>query len=291
MNIDGTQIAPLRGAAAESTGYSVLILTRNEAVNISRCLDSLQACDDIVVLDSYSSDATLQVCERYPVRTFERQFDTFAGQRNWAIDTVPFRHPWVLHLDADECMTPALHHELLDVVARDEKSAYLLANKLMFMDRWIRHASMYPYYQARLLRIGESRFVQTGHGQTLGPTARGVGTLREPYLHYNFSKGISDWLSRHNRYSSDEAKRIASLRMPWSRALVSAFRGATRQERQQSRKRLADSLPARPLWRFLYLYFLRRGFWDGGPGFHYCMLMAIYDYLIVLKTKEVRSQE
>ena len=291
MNTDGTHATPVISSPAESAGYSVLILTHNEAVNIGRCLDSLQACDDIVVLDSYSSDTTLHVCEQYPVRTFERQFDTFAGQRNWAIDNVPFKHAWVLHLDADECMTPDLHRELLDVVSRDEMSAYLLANKLIFMGRWIRHASMYPYYQARLLRIGESRFVQTGHGQTLGPTMRGVGTLREPYLHYNFSKGISDWLSRHNRYSSDEAKRIASLRMPWSKAIIGAFRGATRQERQQARKRLADSLPARPLWRFLYLYFLRRGFLDGGPGFHYCMLMAIYDYLIVLKTKEVRSQE
>lgn len=289
MNTDAKHSTPVIGAAAESAGYSVLILTHNEAANIGRCLDSLQACDDIVVLDSYSSDATLQVCGQYPVRTFDRQFDTFAGQRNWAIDNVPFKHAWVLHLDADECVTPDLHRELLDVVSRDETSAYLLANKLIFMGRWIRHASMYPYYQARLLRIGESRFVQTGHGQTLGPTARGVGTLREPYLHYNFSKGISDWVSRHNRYSSDEARRIASRSMPLGKALIGLIRGATPQERQQARKRLADSLPARPLWRFMFLYFVKGGFLDGGPGFHYCMLMAIYDYLIGLKSKEMRS--
>lgn len=291
MKPDTHETRTTTAGADKATGYSVLILTHNEAANIRRCLDSLTECDDIVVLDSYSSDTTLQCSQAYPIRTFQRHFDTFADQRNWAIDNVPFKHQWVLHLDADECMTPSLHRELLGVVSRDENSAYLVANKLMFMGRWIRHASMYPYYQARLLRLGESRFVQTGHGQTLGPTARGVGTLREPYLHFNFSKGLSDWLSRHNRYSSDEANRIASHRMPLSKALIGAFRGATRQERQQARKRLADSLPARPLWRFLYLYFFRRGFLDGGPGFHYCMLMAIYDYLIVLKTRELQSRD
>jgi hypothetical protein len=271
-------------------GYSVLLLTFNEAGNIGRCLDSLHECDDVVVLDSFSSDGTVEIVQARPVKFFQRSFDTFAGQRNWAIDSIPFKHPWVLHLDADECMTPALHGELLATVSQDEKSAYLLANKLMFMGRWIRHASMFPYYQARLLKVGESRFVQAGHGQTLDHAVRGVGTLKEAYLHYNFSKGISDWLSRHNRYSSDEARRIASHRMPFSEAIAGACRGATRQDRQQARKRLADALPAKPLWRFLYLYFIRRGFLDGGPGFHYCLLMAIYDYLIVLKSKELPAR-
>lgn len=271
-------------------GYSVLILTFNEAANIERCLDSLSECDDVVVLDSFSTDGTVECVRSRPARLFQRTFDTFAGQRNWAIDSVPFKHRWVMHLDADECMTPALHRELLTVTSRDDKSAYLLANKLMFMGRWIRHASMFPYYQARLLKLGESRFVQAGHGQTLDHTARGVGTLTEPYVHYNFSKGISDWLSRHNRYSSDEAHRIASRSMPWGEALVGALRGASGQDRQQARKRLADSLPAKPLWRFLYLYIMRMGFLDGGPGFHYCLLMAFYDYLIVLKSKELQSR-
>jgi hypothetical protein len=273
-----------------SAGYSVLILTYNEASNIERCLDSLRECDDVVVLDSYSSDGTVECIQTHPVRLFQRKFDTFAGQRNWAIDTVPFKHQWVLHLDADECMTPALHQELLAVASWDEKSAYLSANKLMFMGRWIRHASMYPYYQARFLRLGESRFVQTGHGQTLDHAARGIGTLKEPYLHYNFSKGISEWLNRHNRYSSDEARRIVSQHMPWGKAVIGVFRGATHQDRQQARKRLADSLPAKPLWRFLYLYFVRMGFLDGGPGLHYCLLLATYDYLIALKSKELRAQ-
>jgi glycosyltransferase involved in cell wall biosynthesis len=269
-------------------GYSVLILTYNEAANIERCLESLAGCDDVVVMDSFSTDETPAHLERRQVRVFQRVFDTFAGQRNWAIDNVPFKYPWVLHLDADECLTPALDREIRKVADRDEKSAYLLANKLMFMGRWIKRASMYPYYQARLLRIGESRFVQTGHGQTVGSTSRGVGTLREPYLHYNFSKGISDWITRHNRYSTDEAARIGSRSRSWIGAMKQAICGRTQQEKQQGRKRLADAMPCRPVVRFGYLYFWRLGLLDGMAGFHYCMLMAIYDYFIRLKCREAR---
>lgn len=271
---------------AKDRRYSVLVLTYNEIDNIRRCLDSLADCDDVVVLDSHSTDGTVEYVSTRAARLFHRTFDTFAAQRNWALDNVTFKHPWVLHLDADECMTPALHSEIGDAVSRDEKSAYLVANKLMFMDRWIRHASMYPYYQARLLRQGESRFEQRGHGQTLGETTRGVGTLREPYVHYNFSKGISDWIARHNRYSSAEASRISSQNGSFGRAILAAFAGKTAQDRQQGRKQIADFLPARPLVRFVYLYLWKLGFLDGTAGFHYCCLMAMYDYMIRIKCTE-----
>jgi glycosyltransferase involved in cell wall biosynthesis len=272
--------------AAKDRRYSVLIITYNEIDNIRRCLDSLDDCDDVVVLDSHSTDGTAEYVSTRAARLFQRTFDTFAAQRNWALDNVSFKHPWVLHLDADECITPALHSEIGDAVSRDEKSAYLVANKLMFMGRWIRHASMYPYYQARLLRRGESRFEQRGHGQTLGEATRGVGTLSEPYVHHNFSKGISDWITRHNRYSSAEASRIVCRNGSLGRAIREAFAGKTQQDRQQGRKQVADLLPARPLVRFAYLYFWKLGFLDGAAGFHYCCLMAIYDYFIRLKCRE-----
>jgi len=216
---------------------------------------------------------------------WQREFDSFSAQRNWGIDTIPFKHAWILHLDADEEMTPALHEEIEAVVGRDEKSAYLIANRLIFMGRWIRHASMYPHYQARLLKRAESRFTQTGHGQILGEAVRGVGTLREPYIHHNFSRGVSDWMTRHNRYSSNEAARIVRE----GRARPAAGVGASSQTRQQQLKRLADRLPCKPLLRFFYLYVLRGGFLDGRAGFDYCVLMAFYDYLTRLKVREART--
>lgn len=267
--------------------YSTLILTFNEEDNLPRCLDSLADCTDVIVLDSYSSDRTVAIAESRGVRVFQRRFDTFAAQRNWAIDTVEFQNPWILHLDADECMTPALDAEIRDAVSRDEKSAYLVANKLIFMGRWIRHASMYPFYQARLLRLGESRFTQQGHGQVLEYASRGVGTLREPYIHYNFSRGVADWLARHNRYSADEARRLVDHRQPLSASLASLCGAATPEQRQQAFKRLADNVPLRPLVRFLYLYVWKLGFLDGQAGFDYCVLMSFFDYLTRLKAREL----
>lgn len=270
--------------------YSTLILTRNEAHNIERCLASLAACDDVVVLDSFSTDETCKLAETMGARVFQRAFDSFAGQRNWAIDNVPFRHEWVLHLDADECLTAALHRELEAVTEADAQSAYLLANKLMFMGRWIRRASMYPFYQARLLKRGEARFTQRGHGQVLARADRGVGMLREPYIHHNFSKGIADWVDRHNRYSSQEAERIIGLTHDGGLGAATTLPGGSRETHQQTVKRLADSLPCRPLLRFLYLYVLRGAFLDGRAGFDYSMLVAFYDYLTRLKVRELRGR-
>jgi glycosyltransferase involved in cell wall biosynthesis len=266
--------------------YSALILAKNERENIVRCLESLHGCDDVVVLDSGSTDGTHDAAVGRGARVFTREFDTFADQRNWAIDTIPFAHAWVLHLDADECLTPALHDELLRVTVADAKSAYFLANKLIFLGSWIRRSSLYPYYQARLLRLGESRFEQIGHGQHLAFATRGSGRLREPYLHYNFSKGIADWVERHNRYSSDEAHQAGADQRSVYALLTDMARGKSTESRQQAKKLLADRVPFRPFVRFLYSYIWRGGFLDGRAGFHYCMLMAFYDYLTRLKRRE-----
>jgi glycosyltransferase involved in cell wall biosynthesis len=267
--------------------FSTLILTMNERANLARCLDSLAGCDDIVVLDSGSDDGTQQLALERGARVFSRRFDNFAGQRNWALDHVTFKHPWVLHLDADESITPELQAELEDVSRRDALSAYLLANKLIFMGHWIKRSSMYPYFQARLLRLGEARFEQSGHGQHLAYATRGVGRLRQPYIHHNFSKGISDWVERHNRYSSDEARRLLRERGAHRVHILDLVLGKTAESRQQAKKRLADSIPCRPLVRFLYSYLWKGGFLDGRAGFHYCALMAIYDYLTRLKYREL----
>lgn len=269
--------------------YSVLILTRNEAANIEHCLASLPHCDDVVVLDSHSTDDTCARAQRMGARVVAREFDSFAGQRNWAIDNVVFRHPWVLHLDADECVTPELHAEIEAVTQKDAHSAFLVANKLIFMGKWIRRASMYPFYQARLLKLGEARFTQHGHGQVLAHAERGIGKLSEPYIHYNFSRGVSDWVERHNRYSSLEAQRLARGGTTLLGSLKDTVAGESSEARQQGLKRLADALPSRPFIRFFYLYIVRGAFLDGRPGFDYCVLMAFYDYLIRLKASELQA--
>jgi glycosyltransferase involved in cell wall biosynthesis len=263
---------------------SVLILTRNEEQNLPACLASVKWCDDVVVLDSCSTDRTVGVAKSAGVRVFERTFDDFATQRNYALDEIPFRHSWVFHLDADERFTEPLRRECAAEIAEDRYSGFLVPSKLMFMDKWLRWSGMYPVYQMRLMKLGEIRFIQAGHGQREADAKRGVGKLREPYLHYNFSNGMDDWRQKHDRYSTKEAEESLREReegtVGW-RDLI----GSDPVGRRRALKRLSMRLPLRPALRFLYMYVLRLGFLDGKPGLVYCRLLASYERMIVTKLK------
>jgi glycosyltransferase involved in cell wall biosynthesis len=270
---------------------SVVILTFNEEANLPACLAAVGWSDDIVVVDSFSQDRTVDIARRQGARVYERVFDDFATQRNFALNTVSFRHDWILHIDADEIVTPALRDEILRAIQSDRFDAYRVPSKMIFRGRWLRYSGLYPSYQVRLGHRDRLRFKQVGHGQREDLPADRVGTLLEPYLHDCFSKGLTDWVGKHNRYSSDEA--LATLR---SRQVSRwcDWRGLLAREptrRRRALKDLAGRLPLRPSLRFLYMYVLRRGFLDGSAGLTYCKLLAMYEYLIVLKTRELMDVE
>jgi len=268
-------------------GISVLILTRDEEASLQRCLQSVGWCDDVVVLDSYSTDRTAEVAGGSPARLFRRRFDDFAGQRNYAIDHIPFKHDWVFHLDADERFTAELLQECRQVIAEDRHSAFLVPSKMMLWGRWLRFAATYPVYQMRLMKLGEVRFVPHGHGQREGVAARGVGVLSNPYLHHSFSKGFTEWFQRHNRYSSLEAAQcLLELRTGDARWADLLSRAPV--TRRRALKRLSSRLPFRPWAKFLYMYFVRLGFLDGYAGLTYCSLQAVYEYMISAKLRELQ---
>jgi len=269
------------------TPISVLILTRNEETGLADCLRSVGWCDDVVVLDSYSTDRTAQIAAEHGARVFRRRFDNFAAQRNYAIDNIPFRHDWVFHLDADERFTDELLEECRRVIAEDRHSAFLVPSKMMLWGRWLRHAAAYPVYQMRLMKLGEVRFVPHGHGQREGEADRGVGVLRNPYLHHSFSKGFAEWFERHNRYSSLEAAQcLWELRAGEGRWSDLLSRSPV--TRRRALKRLSARLPFRPWLKFVYMYFLRLGFLDGYAGLTYCSLQAVYEYMICAKLSELQ---
>lgn len=222
-------------------------------------------------------------------KTYQRAFDNFASQRNYALEHLPIKHSWVLHLDADEEVIPALKDEIARVVQQGAFPAYRIASKMMFMGKWLRYSGLYPSYQVRLGRIDKLRFKQVGHGQRETLAAEEIGTLKQPYLHHGFSKGLEDWKERHDRYSTDEAK--ASLdelkkgKVDW--AGLFSLKETTR--RRRALKQLSVRLPFRTQFRFLYMYFFRLGFLDGRAGFAYCRLLATYESWIVLKMRELRG--
>lgn len=264
--------------------FSILILTKNEEINLSACLDSVAWCDDVVVLDSLSTDRTREIASASGARFFEREFDDFGSQRNHALDNIPFKYPWVFHLDADERFNEELRLDCEKAMLEDEHSAFFVPNRIIFLGRWIRRSTQYPYPQVRFLKIGEVRFAKAGHGQREDQVERSLGSIRSAYDHYNFSKGIGDWVAKHNHYSDEEAglAMVDAGPMPWSHL----FKGGI--ERKRAMKDLLTRLPFRWVFKFLYLYILRLGFIDGYPGFIYCVLQSYYDFLITIKIRERR---
>jgi glycosyltransferase involved in cell wall biosynthesis len=255
--------------------FSVLILTLDEERDLPRCLASVRECDDVVVLDSGSRDRTVEIARSAGARVFTRAFDDFAGQRNHAQRVIPFHHPWVFHLDADEQMTPALAAECAAAAHRDDLDGFLVAPKMIFAGRWIPHCTDFPAYQARFVRAPGFQFVQVGHGQREAPHMR-LAKLRENYLHVLDGGGEAEWLEKHRRYAAAEARehsRAASFR--WSELFT-----ANRLRRRRALKALSYRFPARPPLRFVYQYLLRGGFLDGAAGLRYCRLLARYERFV-----------
>lgn len=271
-----------------STPVSILILTQDEEANLPRCLDAIGWCDDIVVIDSGSTDQTITIAQAAGCRVITRPFDNFAEQRNYGLEKAAFRHPWVLHLDADEVMTPELLEEIEKVLETTTLDAYRIPSKTMFMGKWLRYAGMYPVYQVRLTRLGAFRFKQIGHGQKADIEANQIGTLNHAYLHYSFSKGLDDWFAKHNRYSTDEAHEALSGLSSGKIDLGKLF-SSNAAIRRATIKKLSYRLPFRSWLRFFYMFFFCQGFLDGKAGLAYCQLLAIYEKMIDLKMKELKN--
>jgi glycosyltransferase involved in cell wall biosynthesis len=268
---------------------SVVILTLDEEINLAAALDSCAWSDDVHVVDSGSRDRTADIARARAVPVHVHPFESFGAQRNWAIDHVPLRHDWVFHLDADERFTPELVREIDAVLARNPQEAgFFVANQMILDGTWIRHASGYPTYQVRLFHKARLRFTDHGHGQrerTLAPGAT-IGTLRSPYLHLNFSKGLDDWQRRHERYALLEARQIAAARGTPFRAADLLARDPV--VRRRALKRLASGLPGRPALRLLHSLVIQRAFLDGRAGLKYARLLARYERMIAANLRALR---
>ena len=268
---------------------SVVILTQNEEINIQRCLDSVSWSDDVLVIDSFSKDRTVEISRRQGARVIQRVFDDFSSQRNFATEQGNLKHDWVLHLDADEIVTPELQAELSRAVSGG-KDAYRISSKLIFCGKFLRHAGLFPWYQVRFGRKQALRFKQVGHGQreTLEPSR--IGTLKASLLHFNFSKGLADCMDRHNRYSTDEAHHNVYSNVDDDVRSLDLLSIAT-DRRRRAAKKIFRRLPFRATIRFIYMYLFRGGILDGKMGLTYCRLLAWYEGLIVLKEREIRAHE
>ena len=269
---------------------SILILTKNEELDLPGCLASVAWSDDVHVFDSCSTDRTADIARRAGVHLAERLFDNYAAQRDAALEQLPFKYEWVFLLDGDERSTPELAKEMRAAVAAApaDLNAFRVRRRDYFLGAWLRHAQIMPFY-TRLVRRGRIRYTRAVN-EVLEVKGR-TGDLSEPFDHHPFSKGLVRWVDKHNLYSTMEARIVAERSFRADASWKLALLGKDFHQRRRAQKSIFYSLPARPLVRWLYILLYRGGVLDGYPGLTYATLQAFYEYLIVLKTRELRSSQ
>ena len=271
----------------------VLIPVKNEAGNLPRCLASVRWAAEVWVVDSQSTDGTVAIAEAHGARVVQFAFNgTWPKKKNWALANLPFAHPWVFILDADEVLPSEAEEEFRAIVTAPEAQAscagYWINRRFFFMGQWMRHA-YYPNWNLRLFRHALGRYeklteLPTGSGDNEvhehviveGPTSR----LRSEMEHYAFPS-IDVFVEKHNRYSNWEARVACSGADNADLQLGAA-------DRRRRLKQLARRMPFRPFLRFAYVYFWQRGFLDGRAGYYFARLHAMYESLSIMKTRELQ---
>jgi len=237
---------------------SIVIITYNEEPNIRRTLESVRWADEIVVVDSGSTDKTVAICKEYTDKVIYREWLGFSSQKNFAIDNT--KGEWVLSLDADEPIEPELGDEIRRIVAStDALDGYRIPRKTYFLDRQIRHGGWYPDYNLRLFRKGKGRFGKRAVHETIKVDGR-VGTTEHALLHYAYPD-LASYMTSINKYSSLAVhvlaeKGISRFKVGWVNIIF------------------------RPLATFMLKYFLRLGFLDGKPGL---VLNLFHSYYVFAK--------
>ena len=269
---------------------SVLILTKNEEQDLPGCLASVTGwCDDIHLFDSFSTDRTVEITQAAGCVITQRKFDNWSAHQNWGLVNIPFKHPWVLYIDADERVSPELRDAAL-AAGRPEaaESAFRLRRRDFFSDgTWLKHAQISPFY-LRLFRPEKMRYERLVNPVSIvdGP----IGDIGGFLDHYPFSKGVVFWIERHIKYADLEAKTIQVNRAQGGEfSLIKAFTAKEFSVKRYHQKELFYRMPFRPLIKFGYMFFARRAFLDGRAGITYACLQSIYEYFIVLKQRELEG--
>ncbi|MDX1904219.1 MAG: glycosyltransferase family 2 protein, partial [Thermonemataceae bacterium] len=240
---------------------SVSIITLNEEKNIARCLESLQGiADEIVVVDSYSTDQTKQICEKYQVKFIEQNFLGYVAQKNFA--DAQTKYDWILSLDADETLSEKLRTEILYLKQNTPSNeAYQMPRLTNYIGKWIKHTDWYTDKKIRLYKKNIAKWEGKDLHEQIA-TQVAIGTLKGDILHYSYYS-ISQHITQLNKFTDIAAK----------------------EAQQRGKKAPLFKVFLNPLWKFIYSYFLRLGFLDGYKGFLVCAISAFATFSKYIKIK------
>jgi glycosyltransferase involved in cell wall biosynthesis len=276
------------GYPVKSSPVSVMIFTLNEEIHLPSCLESLSWCDDVIVIDSFSTDRTEEICLGADVRFYQHAFEGFGKQRNWALDNARPKYDWVLILDADERVPTELADEIRSIVLSETNAvgAFRVRRRFQMWGHWLKYSSLYPTWVVRLIHKDRVRYINRGHAET--QEVRGeIRDLNNDLIDENL-KGIAEWFERQNRYSSKDAE--YELSHESSSLKITDVVSGDPLARRAAIKRLAARMPARPFWYFLYSYFFKLGFLDGRDGLMFCLMKAMYQRMIIIKKYDIKKR-
>jgi glycosyltransferase involved in cell wall biosynthesis len=246
---------------------SAIVVCFNEQDRIADCLESLRWCDEIVVVDSFSTDRTPEICRRYTERFYQRAWTGYREQKAYA-HSLATEH-WVLSVDSDERVTAELKQEILDSLARDgdEYAGYAVPRLVYYLRRWWWRGGWYPDYDVRLFRRERATWGGSEPHEKILVDGR-VRRLRNPLEHYTY-RNIDDHIQRINCFTSISSGELKKAGRRWRRSDVIL----------------------RPAVRFVRSYILQRGFMDGFPGFYVALSSAVYVFLKYAKLWELELEE
>ncbi|MFN6559887.1 MAG: glycosyltransferase family 2 protein [Nostoc sp. ChiSLP01] len=279
---------------------SVLIPAKNEQANLPACLTSLSRADEIFVVDSQSTDNSVEIANSYGANVVQFKFNGhWPKKKNWSLDNLPFRNEWVLIVDCDERITPELWEEIEQVINQDEYTGYYLNRRVFFLGKWIRYGGKYPDWNLRLFQHKKGRY-ENLHTEDIPNTGDNevhehvilqgkVGYLKNDMLHEDF-RDLYHWLERHNRYSNWEARVYYNILTGQDDSgTIGANLFGDAVQRKRFLKKVWVHLPFKPFLRFVLFYIIQRGFLDGKAGYIYARLLSQYEYQIGVKLYELRN--